>query len=117
VGGHHTIGAAGLDILDKLSQGTGNAQTADRESVRHACLWKATIVLFTRYQVDYEGKREIMRNVASVAELTGSCFAEINEVGVCAVAPASRGRKRAVASHPSTPLGKAALQMSRRRMG
>jgi len=42
-------------------------------------------VLFPRYQVDYERKREIMRNVASVAELTRSCFAEINEVGVCAV--------------------------------
>src|ERR1700751_4479875 len=61
VGGHHATGAGRLDFLDKLSQGTGNAQTADRESVRHACVWKATAVLFPRYQVDYERKREIMR--------------------------------------------------------
>ena len=80
VGGHHTDGAAGLDFLDKLSQATGNAQAPDRESVRHACLWKATIMLFSRYKVDYEKKRKIMRNVASIAELTKSFFAEIDKV-------------------------------------
>jgi hypothetical protein len=80
VGGHHTNGAPGLDFLDKLSQATGNAQAPDRESVRHACLWKATIMLFSRYKVAYEKKRKIMRNVASVAEPTKSFFAEINKV-------------------------------------
>jgi len=80
VGGHHTNGASGLDFLDKLSQATGNAQAPDRESVRHACLWKATIMLFSRYKVAYEKKRKIMRNVASVAELTKSFFAEIDKV-------------------------------------
>ena len=80
MGGHHTNGASGLDFLDKLSQATGNAQAPDRESVRHACLWKATIMLFSRYKVAYEKKRKIMRNVASVAELTKSFFAEIDKV-------------------------------------
>lgn len=80
MGGHHTNGAPGLDFLDKLSQATGNAQAPDRESVRHACLWKATIMLFSRYKVAYEKKRNIMRNVASVAELTKSFFAEIDKV-------------------------------------
>src|SRR6266478_897075 len=80
VGGHHTNGAPGLDFLDKLSQATGNAQAPDRESVRHACLRKATIMLFSRYKVAYEKRRKIMRNVASVAELTKSFFAEINKV-------------------------------------
>jgi len=80
VGEDHTNGAPGLDFLDKLSQATGNAQAPDRESVRHACLWKATIVLFSRYKVAYEEKGKIMRNVASVAELTKSFFAEIDKV-------------------------------------
>jgi len=80
VGGHHTNGAPGLDFLYQLSQATGNAQAPDRESVRHACLWKATIMLFSRYKVAYEKKRKIMRNVASVAELTKSFFAEIDKV-------------------------------------
>jgi hypothetical protein len=80
VGGHHTHGAPGLDFLDKLSQATGNAPAPDRESVRHACLWKATIMLFSRYQVAYEKKRKIMRNVASVAELTKSSSAKIAKV-------------------------------------
>jgi hypothetical protein len=80
VGGHHTNGAPGLDFLDKLSQATGNAQAPYRESVRHACLWKATIMLFSRYKVAYEKKRKIMRNVASVAELTKSFFAEVDKV-------------------------------------
>jgi hypothetical protein len=80
VGGHHTNGAPGLDFLDKLSQATGNAQAPDRESVRHACLWKATIMLFSRYKVAYEKKRKIMRNVASVAELKKSFFAGIDKV-------------------------------------
>jgi hypothetical protein len=80
VGGHHTNRAPGLDFLHKLSQATGNAQAADRESVRHACLWKATIMLFSRYKVAYEKRRKIMRNVASVAELTNSFFAEIDKV-------------------------------------
>jgi hypothetical protein len=68
VGGHHAIGAPGLDFLDKLSQAIGNAQAPDRESVRHACLWKATIMLFSRYKVADEKKRKIVRNVGSVAE-------------------------------------------------
>jgi hypothetical protein len=80
VGGHHTNGAPGLDFLDKLSQATGNAQAPDRESVRHAGLWKATIMLFSRYKVAYEKRRKIMRNVASVAELNKSFFAEIDKV-------------------------------------
>jgi hypothetical protein len=80
VDGHHTNGAPGLDFLDKLSQATGNAQAPDQESVRHACLWKATIMLFSRYKVAYEKKRKIMRNVASVAGLTKSLFAEIDKV-------------------------------------
>ena len=75
----HANGAAGLDFLDKLSQATGNAQAPDRESVRHACLRKATIMLFSRYKVAYEKKRKIMRNVASVAEITKSFFAEIDK--------------------------------------
>jgi hypothetical protein len=80
VGGHHTNGAPGLDFLDKLSQATRNAQAPDRESVRHACLWKATIMLFSRYKVAYEKRRKIMRNVASVAELKKSFFAGIDKV-------------------------------------
>jgi hypothetical protein len=79
VGGHHTDGAPGLDFLDKLSQATGNAQAPDRESLRDACLWKATIMLFSRYKVAYEKKRKIMRNVASTAELKESYFAEIGK--------------------------------------
>jgi len=80
VGGHHTNGAPGLDFLDKLSQATGNAQTPDRESLRHACIWKATIMLFSWYKVAYEKSRNIMRNMASVAELKKSSFAKINKV-------------------------------------
>jgi hypothetical protein len=79
VGGHHTNGAPGLDFLDKRSQATGNAEAPDRESVRHAGLWKATIMLFSRYKVAYEKKRKIMRNVASVTELTKAFFAEIDK--------------------------------------
>ena len=37
-------------------------------------------MLFSRYKVAYERKRKIMRNVASVAELTKSFFAEIDKV-------------------------------------
>ena len=37
-------------------------------------------MLFSRYQVAYEKRRKIMRNVASVAELTKSFFAEIDKV-------------------------------------
>jgi hypothetical protein len=80
VGGHHTDGAPRLDFLDKLSQTTGNAQAPDRESVRHACLWKATIMLFSRHKVGHEKKRKIVRNVASVAGLKKSFFAEIDKV-------------------------------------
>jgi hypothetical protein len=80
VGGHHTNSAPRLDFLDKLSQATGNAHSPDRESVRHACLWKATIMLFSRHKVAYEKKRRIMRHVASVADLTKSFFAEIDKV-------------------------------------
>jgi hypothetical protein len=83
VGGHHTNGAQGLDFLDKLSQATGNAQAPDRESVRHACIWKATIMLFSRYKVAYEKAHKIMWNVASVAELRKSFFAEIDRVENC----------------------------------
>jgi len=79
VGGHHTNGAPGLDFLDKLSQATGNAQAPDRESVRHARLWKATIMLFSRHKVAYEKKRKVIRNVASVAELKELYFAEIDK--------------------------------------
>jgi hypothetical protein len=79
VGKHHTDGAPGLDFLDNLSQATGNAKAPDRESVRHACLWEATIVLFSGRKVAYERKRKIMRNVASVAELKESYFAEIDK--------------------------------------
>jgi hypothetical protein len=80
VGGHHANGAPRLDFLDKLSQATGNAQAPDRESVRHACLWKATIMLFSRHKVAYEKKRKIMRNVASVAKLKKLFFAGIDNV-------------------------------------
>jgi hypothetical protein len=80
VGGHHTNGAPGLDFLDQLSQTTGNAQAPDRESVRYACLWKATIMLFSRYKVAHGKKRKIMRNVAPVAELQKSFFAGIDKV-------------------------------------
>jgi hypothetical protein len=79
VGGHHTNGAPGLDFLDKLSQATGNPLAPDREGVRHACLWKATIVLFSRHKVAYEKKRKIMRNVASLAELIKSFVVEIHK--------------------------------------
>jgi hypothetical protein len=78
--GHHTNGAPGLDFLDKLGQATGNAQAPYRESVRHACLRRAKIMLFSRYKVAYEKKRKIMRNVVSVAELKNSFFAEIDKV-------------------------------------
>ncbi len=37
-------------------------------------------MLFSRHKVAYERKRKIMRNVASVAELTRSFFAEIDKV-------------------------------------
>jgi hypothetical protein len=79
LGGHHTNGAPGLDFLHMLSQTTGNAQAPDRESVRHACLRETTIMLFSRNKVAYGKKRKIMRNVASVAELKKSHFAEIDK--------------------------------------
>ena len=37
-------------------------------------------MLFSRHKVAYERKRKIMRNVASVAELKKSFFAEIDKV-------------------------------------
>jgi len=37
-------------------------------------------MLFSRYKVAYEKKRKIMRNMASVAELKKSFFAEIDKV-------------------------------------
>jgi len=40
-------------------------------------------MLFSGYKVAYEKKRKIMRNVACVAELTKSFFAEIDKVGNC----------------------------------
>jgi hypothetical protein len=80
VGGYYTDGPPGLDFLDKLSQATGNAQAPDRESLRYACIWKATIMLFSRYKVAYEKKRKIVRNVASIAEFKKSFFAEIDKV-------------------------------------
>jgi hypothetical protein len=70
VGGYHTNRAPGLDSLDKLSQATGNAQAPDREGLRHACIWKATSMLFWRHKVAYEKSRNIRRNMASVAELS-----------------------------------------------
>src|SRR6266487_4429782 len=75
VGGYHTNRAPELDFLDKLSQATGNAQAPDRESLRYACIWKATIMLLSRYKVAYEKKCKIMRNVASIAEFKKYCFA------------------------------------------
>jgi len=36
--------------------------------------------LFSRYKVAYEGKRKIVRNVASIAELKRSFYAEIDKV-------------------------------------
>jgi hypothetical protein len=80
VGGYHANGAPGLDFLDKFSQATGNAQAPDPESVRYACVRKATIMLFSRHKVDDERKRKIMRHVASIAELKKSIFAEIDKV-------------------------------------
>jgi hypothetical protein len=79
VGGDHTPGAPRLDFLDQHGQATRDAPAPDRESVRHACLWKATIVLFPGHQVAYERQRKIMRNVASFAELRKSFFAEIDK--------------------------------------
>ena len=69
VGEYHTHGAPGLDSLDKLSQATGNAQWPDQESLRHACIWKATRMLFWRPKLADERSRNIRRSVASVAEL------------------------------------------------
>jgi len=80
VDGYYTDGTPGLDFLDKLSQATGNAHAPDRESVRYACIWKAAIMLFSRYKVAYEKKRKIMRNMASVAGLKKSFFTEIGKV-------------------------------------
>ena len=37
-------------------------------------------MLFSRYKVAYEKKSKIIRNVASVAELTKSFYAEIDKV-------------------------------------
>ena len=37
-------------------------------------------MLFSRYKVAYEKKRKIMRNMASVAEVKKSFFAEIDKV-------------------------------------
>ena len=80
VGGYHTNRAPGLDSLDKLSQATGNTQAPDRESLRHACVWKATSMLFRRYKVADKKSRNIRRNMASVAELQKSFFAETDKV-------------------------------------
>jgi len=67
-------------ILWISSAKTGNAPAPDRESLCHACIWKATSMLFWRYQVAYEKSRNIRRNMASVAELKKSFFAEIGKV-------------------------------------
>jgi hypothetical protein len=80
VGRYHTNRAPGLDSLDKLSQATGNAHPPDRESLRHACIWKATSMLFWRSKVAYEKSRNTRRNMASVAELKKSFFAQIDKV-------------------------------------
>jgi hypothetical protein len=80
VGGYHTAGPPGLDFLDQHSPATGNAPAPDRESLRYAGLGKATIMLFSRHKVADEKKRKIMRNVASIAELKKSFFAEIDKV-------------------------------------
>jgi hypothetical protein len=80
VGGYHTDRAPGLDSLDKFSQATENAYAPNRESLRHACIWKATSMLFWRYKVAYERSRDIRPNMASVAELKGAFFAEIDKV-------------------------------------
>jgi hypothetical protein len=80
VGGYHTNRAPGLDPLDKLSQATPNARAPDRESLRHACIWKATSMLFWRHKVAYERSPDIRRNMASVAELNKSFFADIDKL-------------------------------------
>ena len=80
MGGHYTIGAAGLDFFDQLGEAAGNAAAADCESVRHAGVWKAEIVLFSWREVDDERKRKNLRDVASVAGLTKPFFTEIKKV-------------------------------------
>ena len=61
--------ATGLDLLNMLSQAVRNPPAPDQESVRHACLWKATAMLFSRYKVAYERKRRFVRDVASAITL------------------------------------------------
>jgi len=53
-------------------------------------------MLFSRYKVAYEKKRKIMRNMASVAELKKSFFAEIDKLE----RGAERFRSEFEASHP-----------------
>ena len=74
MGGHYSVGAARLDFFDQLGEAGGNAAAANCESVRHAGFWEAEIVLFSWREVDYEGKRKILRDVASVAELAKPFF-------------------------------------------
>jgi len=57
VGGNHTHGALRLDSLAKLSQATGNTQEPDRESLRHACIWKTAGLLFWRFKLADERLR------------------------------------------------------------
>jgi hypothetical protein len=80
VDGCHTGRAPGLGSLDKLSQASGNAQAPDRESLRHACIWKTTSWLLWRHKLAHEKSRNISRSVASVAELKKPFFAEIAKV-------------------------------------
>jgi hypothetical protein len=65
--------------MDKLGEATANAQGPDRESLRHACIWKAKGMLLWRLELAYE-RSCISRNMGSVAELKESFFAEIDNV-------------------------------------
>jgi hypothetical protein len=89
VGRYHANRAPGLDSLDKHGQAAGNAQAQNRESVRHAYIRKAASMLFSRPHVAYERVHDIKRrNLASVAELKKSFFAEIGKVENDADVPA-----------------------------
>jgi hypothetical protein len=61
-------------------QAAGNAQTPDRECLRHAGIRKAASMLFSRYKVAYERSCNIGRNKASDAKLKKSSIAEIDKI-------------------------------------
>jgi hypothetical protein len=66
-----------------LGEAGPNSRAPDRKSVRHACMWEETIVLFSRYQVDYERKRRNVWNVAPVAEKGKPFFAQLFRQQIC----------------------------------